>query len=138
MQPLSNPLRAAERGGFGARDGVPDASDAKKSRHSRALIGESSTIFGGRKIGGMARRRRLPSLRGAVGFFLTSLPHGVLTHAKRFSRTDELSRSCARVVAVGPGLLSEKLSRLRKVQLFSRVCHHPSSSTQCLGLSLLE
>jgi hypothetical protein len=118
MQPLSNPLRAAERGGFGAhgraparpvRDGVPDASDAKKSRHSRALNGESSTIFGGREIGGMARRRRLPSLRGAVGFLITSLPPGALvSHAKRFSRTDELSSSCARVV--GPGFLTDGVS----------------------------
>ena len=40
------------------------------------------------------------------------VPMGALSHAKRFRRTDKLSSSCARVVAVGPGSLSDKLSGL--------------------------
>ena len=90
----------------------------QKSRVTREHSLECRQLFlAAGKLAGWLAAAGLPSLHGAVGFFLTSLPPGALTHAKRFSRTDELSSACARVVAVGPGLLSEKLSGLRKGQL---------------------
>jgi hypothetical protein len=153
MQPLSNPLRAAERGGFGA--------------HGRARVscpGRSARCVRCKKVATLKSNHwsvvnyfwRLGNWRDGTPpppavttwrrWFPTRVSRAcrpvpaLVSHAKRFSRTDELSSSCARVVAVGPSLLSEKLSGLRKGQLCRviRALVLYQVLSQRHGLSLLE